>query len=129
MPQPTPVYNDNMACVCWSKTTTTKGLRYIQIRENAIRDAINSEFATVNHIEGKINLADLFTKEDRDTAHFISIRDLIMGVALWEILRSSNQQNLNHSQPHLMSSTMSAPHNGRPCQGGVELGVGHSRRI
>ena len=89
MPSPTQVYNDNMACVCWSKTTTTKGLRHIQMRENAIRESIYNNFATVNHIEGKVNLADLFTKEDKDPAHFIRIRDMIMGAALWEALRNS----------------------------------------
>ena len=36
MPSPTPVYNDNTACISWSKTTTTKGLRHIQMREKAI---------------------------------------------------------------------------------------------
>jgi hypothetical protein len=75
---PTPIYNDNSACVCWSKATTTKGLRHIQMRENAIRESVLSDFITIQHIEGKLNLADMFTKEDKDTAHFIQIRDLIM---------------------------------------------------
>ena len=99
------------------------------MRENAIRDAINSEFATVSHIAGKVNLADLFTKEDKDTAHYICVRNLIMGAALWEVLRSSTNQLPQNSKANSTSSTMSAPHNGRPCQGGVMLGVGHSRRI
>ena len=37
MPETTQVYNDNAACVCWAQSMTTKGLRHIQIRENAIR--------------------------------------------------------------------------------------------
>jgi deoxyuridine 5'-triphosphate nucleotidohydrolase len=78
MQPPTMVYNDNSACVCWSKATTTKGLRHIQMRENAIREAVASDFISVRHIEGKVNLADMFTKEDRDTEHFIQVRDLIM---------------------------------------------------
>jgi len=28
------VYNDNKACVDWSKRSTTKGLRHIQMHEN-----------------------------------------------------------------------------------------------
>ena len=57
---------------------TTKGLRYIQIRENAVRESVLSNFVVIKHIEGKINLADIFTKEDKDCAHFISIRDMLV---------------------------------------------------
>ncbi len=78
MPSKTKVYNDNEACVCWSHNMTTKGLRHIQIRENAVRESIQSDLIDVLHIAGKINLADLFTKEDKDAAHFIAIRDIIM---------------------------------------------------
>ena len=72
----TQIFNDNMACVMWSKNTTTKGLRYLQIRENAIRE--NSKILTIEHIAGKVNPADIFTKEDKDSAHFIDIRDTIV---------------------------------------------------
>ena len=33
MPAPTPVYNDNTACIAWAKATTTKGLGHIQMQE------------------------------------------------------------------------------------------------
>ena len=85
MPHPTTVYNDNMACVCWSKSTTPKGLRHVQMRENAIRESIASDFASIKHIEGKINLADLFTKEDKDVNHFVTVRNHIMGSHTWEM--------------------------------------------
>ena len=78
MPSPSTIYNDNSACVCWSKATTRKGLRHIQMRENAIREAVLNDFVTVTHIMGKVNLADLFTKEDKDVAHFLSIRDILV---------------------------------------------------
>ena len=78
MKPPTTIYNDNNACTCWSKTTTTKGLRHIQMRENAIRESVKNDFITVKHIEGKLNLSDMFTKEDRDTEHFIRTRDFIL---------------------------------------------------
>jgi len=71
----TTIYNDNMACVLWSKNTTTKGLRHLQIRENAIRE---TKFITIEHICGKINPADLFTKEDKDAEHFQRLRDTIV---------------------------------------------------
>jgi hypothetical protein len=34
MPGTNIIYNDNSACVNWSKNCTTKGLRHIQMREN-----------------------------------------------------------------------------------------------
>ena len=75
---PIKVYNDNMACVCWSKATTTKGLRHITIRENAIRESVDSKFITVMHVAGVKNVADIFTKEMKDIALFIALRDLIV---------------------------------------------------
>ena len=78
MPSPTTVYNDNSACVNWSKNTTTKGLRHIQIRENAVRESCLNGFIEVKHISGKVNLSDMFTKEDKDVSHFITIRDHIL---------------------------------------------------
>ena len=36
MQRPTPIYNNNTACIAWSKATTTKGLCHLQMRENAI---------------------------------------------------------------------------------------------
>ena len=78
MPPQTKVYNDNAACVCWSHNLTTKGLRHIQIRENAVRESVQSNLIDVHHIAGKVNLADLFTKEDKDASHFIAIRNMIM---------------------------------------------------
>ena len=38
---PVSIWNDNNACVCWSKNTTTKGLRHVQIRENAVRESVS----------------------------------------------------------------------------------------
>ena len=68
----TTVYNDNMACVKWSKSKTTKGLRYIQIRENSVRENPNIK---VDHVSGKINPADIFNKEDKDVKHYQFVRD------------------------------------------------------
>jgi hypothetical protein len=78
MPGTTIVYNDNAACVNWSKRSTTKGLRHIQMRENMVREQVEKQFVSDTHIGGKMNLADLFTKEMKDTTHFVELRDLIM---------------------------------------------------
>jgi hypothetical protein len=48
------------------------------MRENMVREQVEKHFVTVQHIVGKVNVADLFTKEMKDTAHFAELRDLIM---------------------------------------------------
>jgi hypothetical protein len=78
MKSPTAIYNDNAACVNWSKNTSTKGLRHIQIRENAVRESCQNGFIEVKHINGKLNLSDMFTKEDKDVQHFVTLRDYVL---------------------------------------------------
>jgi len=78
MPGTQTIFNDNNACVNWSKRCTTKGLQHIQMRENLVRENVENQFVSVEHIGGKVNLADLFTKEMRDTTHFITLRNLMM---------------------------------------------------
>lgn len=78
MPTTNTIYNDNKECVQWSKNTTTKGLRHIQMRENRIRENIMSKFVIIQHVDGKTNLADIFTKEMKDTTHFVALRDSFM---------------------------------------------------
>jgi hypothetical protein len=78
MPSINTIYSDNQACVNWSKRCTTKGLRHIQMKENQIRENIASNFVTICQVDGKVNLADLFTKEMKDTSHFVALRDLMM---------------------------------------------------
>jgi hypothetical protein len=78
MPGITTIFNDNNACVNWAKKCTTKGLCHIQMRENHVRENVENKFVRIVHIGGKVNLADIFTKEMKDTAHFVELRDLIM---------------------------------------------------
>jgi hypothetical protein len=42
MPTTNIIYNDNQACVNWSKRRTSKGLRHIQMKENRVRENIAS---------------------------------------------------------------------------------------
>ena len=74
----TTIYNDNMACIHWARNKTSKNTRHMQIRENAIRESVQNKKVQIVHIDGKTNLADLFTKEDKDIAHFITIRNQIL---------------------------------------------------
>ena len=69
----TNIYNDNMACVLWSHNKTSKGLRHIQVKENFIKE--NIDLLSIQHIQGKINPADILSKEDKDPSHFVSIRN------------------------------------------------------
>ena len=78
MPGTTTIFNDNNACVNWSKKCTTKGLRHIQMRENLVRENVENKFISVKHVGGKVNLADLFTKEMKDTTHFVELRNLML---------------------------------------------------
>lgn len=48
------------------------------MKENHIRENIANKFVTICHVDGKVNLADIFTKEMKDTGHFVELRDLIM---------------------------------------------------
>jgi len=88
LPGKTKVYNDNMACVSWSKSKTTKGLRYIQLRENSVRENKHIE---VQHISGKINPADMFSKEDKDANHFKQLRDQTVSQPFANQHQKSNQ--------------------------------------
>jgi hypothetical protein len=78
MPKPTSLYNDNQACIVWSRKMTTKGLRHVQIRENAVRESQQNGFIATKHCQGKYNLSDMFTKEDKDVNHFVEIRNHMM---------------------------------------------------
>jgi len=72
------LYNDNKACVNWSKTCTTKGLRHIKMKENPVRETVQNNFVTISHVDGKTNLADLFTKEMKDTGNFVELNDMML---------------------------------------------------
>jgi hypothetical protein len=78
MPDTNVIFNDNTACVNWSKKSTTKGLCHIQVHGNHVRENVECHFVTIQHIGGKMNLTDLFTKEMKDTAHFVELQDLMM---------------------------------------------------
>jgi len=86
MPSTNVIYNDNRACVNWSKKCTMKGLRHIQMKENWIQENVSNHFVHNSHVNGKVNLADLFTKEMKDTGHFVELWDLMMRPELWDLM-------------------------------------------
>ncbi len=72
------LYRDIEACVRWSNNMTTKQIRHMEMQENAVR----------LHVSGRINPADIFTKEMRDGAHFRCLQDSFM-CPLSEFLQQS----------------------------------------
>jgi hypothetical protein len=60
---PTPIYNDNRGSVDWSNPSSSKGMRHVNIRENAIREARLFNEVSILHIPGTAIPADIFTKE------------------------------------------------------------------
>jgi hypothetical protein len=75
---PTIIYNDNEACVRWSYNMTSKAARHIEFCENSVCECVQNRTIDVEHVAGKINPADIFTKEMRDGAHFCRLRDSFM---------------------------------------------------
>jgi len=101
-----PIYNDNAACVDWSKGTTTKAIRHFQIKENHVRENVQRRVVHISHVDGKRNLADLFTKEDKNTEHFILMRDALL-TAPPIITSSARRLTVSHHGP--LSSQLSPP--------------------
>jgi hypothetical protein len=57
---------------------TSKAARKNELRENSVREWIQSKLLTVKHVSGKLNPSDIFTKEMRDGTHFWRLRDSFM---------------------------------------------------
>jgi len=56
---PTPIYNDNKGAVDWSHSFSTKGMRHLNIQENAVREAQSLQEVNISHIAGTCNPADM----------------------------------------------------------------------
>ncbi len=76
--QPTLLYNDNDACIRWSYNMTSKAARHIELQENLVWEWVQNKTINIQHVSGKINPADIFTKEMRDGAHFRHLQDSFM---------------------------------------------------
>ena len=76
---PTSLYNDNAGAVNWSKTTSTKGMRHVNIQENIVRESIHVfKEIEVDHIPGPCNPADIFTKEFKSDETFRQVRAVLL---------------------------------------------------
>ena len=96
----TVVYNDNQACVNWSKSCTTKGVKHLNLKENKIRETHAAHTATIAHIPGIINSSDIFTKEIKDASHYRCLRDSFM-------VSKANFDRYGHNVPsHMAGKTL-----------------------
>ena len=75
---PIQILNDNQSAIQWTKGTTTNKMRWVDLRENLVRENVENKNITVNHIPGKYNLSDIFTKEFRESTQFLKLRNLFM---------------------------------------------------
>ena len=65
MSAPINIYNYNQASINWAHIMTTKGRRHLQMRKNAFREAVQTNFTRVKHVSGKVNFSGILTKEDK----------------------------------------------------------------
>jgi hypothetical protein len=78
---PTPLFNNNEACIQWCHNMTSKGNRHIELKENSVREWVEDGTLTVTHVPGKYNPSDIFTKEMHDGANFWRLCDSFMSKA------------------------------------------------
>ena len=71
-------WNDNRNCVDWACGIIPKAVCHVNIRDAYVRSSVWDCEIQVKHIIGKLNPADLFTKEIRDNLHFRTLRDLVV---------------------------------------------------
>jgi hypothetical protein len=50
----------------------------MELHENAVHEWVHDGILTVLHIKGRVNPADIFTKEMQDGAHFWQLKDSFM---------------------------------------------------
>jgi hypothetical protein len=75
---PSPLYKDNTACIQWSHNMTTKKIRHMGLRKNSVREWVADKTLNILHVSGRVNPADIFTKEMRDRAHFWRLQNSFM---------------------------------------------------
>jgi hypothetical protein len=75
---PSPLYNNNAACIQWAHNMTSKKIWHMELRENVVREWVHNGIITVLRVKGGVNPSDIFAKEMQDGAHFWQLRDSFM---------------------------------------------------
>ena len=76
---PTVVYNNNRICCDRDKTTTTKGLKHLNLQGKFVHESQQEDFSVqIKHISSNINRAEIFTNQLRDSPQFHTLRNSFM---------------------------------------------------
>jgi hypothetical protein len=70
--RPTIIYFDNNACIWWYRNMTSKAAQHIEFCKNSVYGWVQDKMVSVKHVVGKVNPADIFTKEMQDGMHFVT---------------------------------------------------------
>ena len=57
---------------------TSKKIQHMELQENLVWEWVQEKVLNVLHVKGRVNPADIFTKEMRDGANFRRLRDSFM---------------------------------------------------
>ena len=79
----------------WNDQLPRKGLQRVQTWKNASIEALQVDFCDIWYNNGKLNLSNLFTKEDKDTQHFLRFCDCLMEQIL-DIIGKAFHINMVH---------------------------------
>ncbi len=111
------IYNDNDACVKWSHNMISKAARHIELHKNLVCKWVQDKTIAVKHVAGKINLADIFTKEMRNRTHFC---------CLWDSFMSRLSDFLNTLLLHSHHESQQSQHSVAPSAAWVTIASGSS---
>ena len=75
---PSSLYNDNVSCIQWSHNMTSKKIWHMEMQENLVLKWVQDGVLNLLHVKGRVNPADIFTKEMRNGAHFWHLHDSFM---------------------------------------------------
>ena len=53
-------------------------MKWVDLRENLVRENVLKNNISIKHIPGKNNISDILTKEFKDTTHYMTARDSIL---------------------------------------------------
>ena len=60
------------------KSYNTRSIRHIQLRKNAVREAVQKGQISISHVPGKLNTSDILIKEVKDTLHYVTLRNCVV---------------------------------------------------
>jgi hypothetical protein len=99
---------------------TSKATRHIELRRNLVHGWVQDKTIVVKHVAGKINPADIFTKEMRDGTHFCP---------LWDSFLSGLSNFLNNLLLHSYHARQRSQHPVAPSAAWVTIASGMSSHL